>query len=86
MASFIISTDIGICSLDWTWGQFHFVYSNSTEFHLVSSNLLILILFLLTLIAYYFLPWVGTPSIYLEYLLQVVYIPSSIFMEEIFLN
>ena len=30
---------------------------------------------------YYFLPWVGTPSAYLEYLLWVVYV-----MEEIFLN
>jgi len=33
-----------------------------------------------------FLPRVGTPSTYLEYLLQVVYIPSRIVMEEIFLN
>ena len=33
-----------------------------------------------------FLPWVGTPSTYLEYLLRVVYIPSKIVMEEIFLN
>ena len=39
-----------------------------------------------TLFTYYFLQWVGTLSTYLEYLLQVVYIPSRIIMEEIFMN
>ena len=34
----------------------------------------------------FFLPWVDTQSTYLEYILRVVYIPSMIVMEEIFLN
>jgi len=35
---------------------------------------------------YYFLPRVGTLSIYLESLLRVIYIPSRIAIEEIFLK
>ena len=55
-----------------TWGQFHL----SIPIRVFSPDSF----------AKYFLPWVGTPSTYLEYLLWVVYIPSRIVMEEIFLN
>ena len=56
-----------------TWGQFHtdkFFNSNSIFYRLFT---------------YYFLPWVGTLTTYLEYLLRVIYIPNRIVMEEIFL-
>ena len=53
-----------------TWGQFHLVNSNSI------SNLSIPIPFFTDSFTYYFLSWVGTRSTYLEYLLQVVYVPS----------
>ena len=72
-----------------TWSQFHFVNSNSTQFHLVNStsNLLIPIPKLFQLFfCIIFLPWVDTLSTYLEYILRVVYIPSRIVMEDIFLN
>ena len=42
--------------------------------------------FLQTLFTYYFIQWVGTPSTYLEYRLQEVYILSRIVMEEMFVN
>ena len=62
-------------------GQFHLVNFNST------SNLSIPIPFFTnSFLTYYFLPLVGTRSTYMEYLLWVVYIPSKIVMEEIFLN
>ena len=35
---------------------------------------------------YSFLPWIGTPSAYLEYILQVVYILSISVRVEIILN
>ena len=41
--------------------------------------------FINSIFTYYFLPGVGTPSTYLEYLLWIVYIPSRIVMKEIFL-
>jgi len=77
-----------------TQEQFHFVNSNSTQFIFINSNstsnlsipipnVSIPIPFLPTPFTYYFLPWVST---YLEYLCWVVYIPSRIIMEEIFLN
>ena len=45
-----------------------------TLFHLVNSTSdlsIPSIPFLLTLFSYYFLPWVGTPSTYSEYLLEI---------------
>ena len=48
-------------------------------------NLSILIrVFFPLLFAKCFLPWVGTPSTHLKYLLRVVYIPSRIVLGEIF--
>jgi len=81
-----------------TWGQFHLVNSNSTQFHFVNSNQFHFVnstsnltipfpdVSISILFTYYFLPWVGTLSTYLECLLRVVYIPSRIVIEEIFLN
>ena len=72
--------------LNQTWGQFHFVNSSSTgQFHVKfinskfinSSSIFYLLQSLIR---------VATPRTYLEYLLWVVYIPSRIIMEEIFLD
>ena len=63
-----------ICSAQ-TWGQFHLVNSTSNlsiPFFTYSYDLSLI--------------GVDTPSTYLEYVLRVVYIPSPIVMEEIFLN
>ena len=56
------------------FGQFHTKFINSY------------FIFYQLLFTYYFLPWVGTPSNYLEYLLRIVYTPISIVVEEIFPN
>jgi hypothetical protein len=76
-----------------TWGQFYFVNFNSTQFHFVNSNStanwsipIQNVSIQIPLFTYYFLPWIGTPSTYLEYLVRVFDISSWIVMEEIFLN
>ena len=62
--------------------KFHYIYSNSTQFHLVVPIPQQIYQYQFNFFTYYFLPRVST----LKYLLLVVYIPNRIVMEEIFLN